>query len=279
MRKREKTYLPDASAFPVGVPAGVIDAVRALYEACSTRRVTWPLNARVGCCMDAQLAREMCDWDLRSLTATHVYEYQDAAHDAAQDADEYLHFLPKVAELISQGDTGLVRHSTEIVLERLGGFDHALLSQQEKHAIAHWALALWQWWLDSAGEGKFALRYETADGLLVMFARAGLSIDPMLASWQRCESSWAAVQFGLLMAEIDTGDLRANGFADPCEELVPTIHAWAYRSEVYMHFAAIWEQLSDRDALRLCASRPATEVSVCESLGPRLPGNAARVSP
>ena len=278
MRKREKTYLPDASAFPVGVPADVMDAVRGLYEACSTRRATWPLNACTGCCMDAQLAREMCDWDLRSLTATHIYEYQDAAHEAAQEADEYLHFLPKVAELISQGDTELVRHSTEIALERLGGFDHALLSLQEKQAIAHWALALWQWWLDSAGEGNFTLRYETADGLLVMFARAGVSVQPMLASWQCCESSWAAVQFGLLMAEIDTGGLRANGFATPCEELVPTIHAWAYSPEVYMHFAAIWEQLGDQDAHRLCAGRPATEASVCESLGSRLHEKAAKAS-
>ena len=278
MRKREKTYLPDASAFPVGVPADVMDAVRGLYEACSTRRATWPLNACTGCCMDAQLAREMCDWDLRSLTATHIYEYQDAAHEAAQEADEYLHFLPKVAELISQGDTELVRHSTEIALERLGGFDHALLSLQEKQAIAHWALALWQWWLDSAGEGNFTLRHETADGLLVMFARAGLSVQPMLTSWQCCESSWAAVQFGLLMAEVDTGGLRANGFATPCEELVPTIHAWAYSPEVYMHFAAIWEQLGDQDAHRLCAGRPATEASVCESLGSRLHEKAAKAS-
>ena len=86
------------------------------------------------------------------------------------------------------------------------------------------------------------------------------------------------MQFGLLMAEIDTGDLRANGFATPCEELVPTIHAWAYSPEVYMHFAAIWEQLGDQDAHRLCAGRPATEASVCESLGSRLHEKAAKAS-
>ncbi|MBB6577014.1 hypothetical protein HNP33_001064 [Comamonas odontotermitis] len=272
MSKRKNNYLPDVSAFPVGVPTEVIDAVRALYEACATRRAVWPLNACISCCMDAKMAREMCDGDLRSLTARHIYEYQDAAHAAEQDADEYLHFLPKVAELISQGDTDIVRHSTEIALQRLGGFDHSMLSFAEKQAIERWALALWQWWLDAAGnsQGRFSLMHESADSLLVMFANAGLTIEPFLALWQRSESAWAAVQFGTMLAHMVPNGSGITPFAKDTPQLEPSIRTWAFKTEVYMHFAAIWAQLTDSDALGLCNGHLAMEASVCATLGPRV---------
>lgn len=273
MRKREKTYLPDASTFPAGVPSEVVAAVRALYEACSTRRATWPLNACTDCCMDEKLAREMCDWDLRSLTAKHIYEYQDAAHDREQDADEYLHFLPKVAELISHGDTGLVRHSTEIALQRLGGFDHALLSPSEKQAIEHWALALWQWWLEAepASKQHFPLWYEDAESMLLMFAKAGLTIHPFLQRWQHCHSAWAAVQFGVLLARLDSCGGQLRGFGDDCQWLGAVLQTWAFSNEAYMHFASIWERMSDDEARTMLSGCIYDEASVLEQLGPRVP--------
>ncbi len=270
--KRETKNWPVATDFPQGVPQSVVDAVQALYVACGNRRVTWPLNACTGCCMDAQLAREMCDWSLRTVTQKHIYQYQDAAHEAVQDADEYLHFLPRVAELISQGDAGVVRHSTEIALERLGGFDHTALHTDEKHAIDTWSQALWQWWLDADRCGHAPpLLFESADTLLVMFANAGLPLEPFLARWQLSGTNWAAAQFGVLLADMEQHGACINAFAKKLPDVSETIRAWAFHSDVYMHFAERWEQMSDAEASENLYENPYVEASVVAALGPRAP--------
>ena len=269
MAKREN-YLPTASDFPAGAPLSVMEAVRDLYEACATRRVVWPLNACMSCCMDEHLAREMCDWSLRLLTQTHIYEYQDAAHEAQQDADEYLHFLPRVAELISHGDAELVRHSTEIALDRLGGFDHALLTADERAAIARWSLSLWRWWLDAGDEREhLPILNESADALLVMFGLAGLELEPYLRAWEVSSTPWAAAQFGVLFAELNRLGKALNAFADDKPVLEVTIRAWVHQSDIYLHFASIWEQMSDREVMKALGDSPYMQASVVEALGQR----------
>lgn len=269
MAKREN-YLPTAGDFPAEVPLPVRAAVQGLYEACATRRAVWPLNACTRCCIDKQLAREMCDWSLRLLTQEHIYEYQDAAHDGPQDADEYLHFLPRVAELISHGDAELVRHSTEIALDRLGGFDHALLTADECAAIDCWSLSLWQWWLDAGDEREhFPLLNESADTLLVMFGLAGLELRPYFRAWEVSSKPWAAAQFGVLLAELDRLGKALNPFADDKLASEASIRAWAHESDIYLHFASIWEQMSDREVRMALGDSPYRQALVVEALGHR----------
>ena len=220
--------------------------------------------------MDEKLAREMCDWSLRSITRKHIWEYQDAAHDTPQDVDEYLHYLPRVAEFISQGDASLVRHSTEIALDRLGKLDHALLGVAEKQAIDTWCMAIWQWWLDDGGSRNFALLREGPDALLVMFANAGLALPPFLRQWQQSGTAWAAAQFGVLLADIEQRGKCINAFARDLPNVSAEMKAWAQLPEVYLHFAEIWERMSDCEASVSLYGNHYLELSVTAQLGPRM---------
>ena len=269
MRKREKTYLPDASAFPVGVPADVIDAVRGLYETCSTRRATWPLNACTGCCMDAQLAREMCDWDLKLITQKHIRAYQEAAHEATQDTNEYLCFFPRIAEMISHGDTESVRFTPEIALDRLGQCDHEHFSVAERDAIERWCHALWQWWLDAGGDEHIPLLRLEADALLIMFGNAGLALDSFLTRWQQSDTAWAVGQFGMLLDGFACDEEYMNSFVAERPEISLKVRAWSEREDVYLHFAEHWSRLSDAESLESLFGSPYFVLLVTEKLGRR----------
>ena len=275
-RKKKKSqvanYLPSNTDFPEGVPQGVIQAVRGLYEELSHRHAQWPLNACVGCCMDESLAREMCDWKLRSITRKHIYQYQDAAHDTPQYASEYLHYLPRVAEFISQGDAGLVRHSTEIALDRLGRMNHSLLVVAEKQAIDTWCMAIWQWWLEEGGSRNFSMLREGPDALLIMFANAGLQLAPFLRQWQQSGTAWAAAQFGVLLADLEKRGKCTNAFASDLPDVSAEMKSWAQLPEVYLHFAEIWERMNDCEANAGLYGNHYLELSVTAQLGPRIAG-------
>ena len=271
--KREIMNSPVATDFPQGVPQSVVDAVQVLYIACAARKASWPLNACISCCMDASLAREMCDWPLRSLTHRHIGEYLAAAEAWQQEPEEYLYFLPRVAELISRGNADLFGYSAASALNRLGCFEHSALSDEESHAIDIWSQALWQWWLDVEGDAcDRPLLMESADTLLEMFALARLPLDPFLARWQQSDSNWAAIQFGMLLADIEQHDSCTNAFAKDMPGFSETIQGWAFRSDVYLHFAKRWERMSDVDANRLLYGNPHLELSVAAVLGPRVSG-------
>ena len=265
--------LPQAPDFPAHVPAEVIAAVQQLYRAFAHHpRPTSPLNACTECCMAPELEAEMRSLPLRALSAHHICAYQDAAHDADQADDEYAYFLPRVAELLSHGHPELVRHSTEIALDRLGICARDGFSDSEYAAIAAWSMALWAWYLRDGSlvwQGTPPLLREDADALIVMFAVAGVPLAPLLGAWVQADSDWALLQYALLAHAVDQSRSQFSFFVDKLPELGNTLHAWAFSSDVHRVFAQRWAAMSDARANALLEHSCRPEEQLLEVLGPR----------
>ena len=271
--------LPSAQDFPAHVPTEVVVAVQQLYRAFAQRRApTGHLNACTGCCMDPALEREMRELPLRAVTAHHLWEYQDAAHEQEQDTAEYAWFLPRVAEFMSHGDLSALRHSPEIALERLGGCTQSEFSQQEYEAITAWLLALWHWYwedVDSSVDRDVALLQEDANTWLVMLDRARVPLAPFLAAWQSCGSDWAMLQYAQLCLSLN-GQRHFNAFTDGRPALRQTLRSWADKPEVYRHFAQHWAALPDERVDELLADRRVhVGYDILGVLGPREPQAAS----
>ena len=105
----------------------------------------------------------------------------------------------------------------------------------------------------------------------MMFANAGLPLEPFLARWRLSGTNWAAAQFGVLLADMEQHGACINAFAKKLPDVSETIRAWAFHSDVYMHFAERWEQMSDAEASENLYGNPYVEASVVAALGPRAP--------
>jgi hypothetical protein len=264
MSRRKKTpSLPTRSLmdFPACVPDEVIAAVQQLYHAFAHRHPPVEhLNACIGCCMDPKLEREMRTQALRTLTPHHIHQYQDAAQDARtpeQYADEYAYFLPRIAEFISHGNPELVRHSTEIALDRLGKCARDAFSDKEYQSITAWCMALWQWYLRGGGWGaKVPLLSDHADALLVMFDIAGIPLPPLLDAWADTASDWALVQYGLLAGEFGTPRGLSNAFANDRPALHQTLHSWVFGDRIRERFAARWQAMDDAHVTAMLRHSP-----------------------
>ena len=249
--------MPSAADFPAAVPPEVVAAVQQLYRAFAHRPVpTEPLNACTGCCMAPELEREMRELPLRALTQAHIWEYQDAAHGTPETVSEYAYYLPRVAEIISQGDPERVRHSIEIALDRLGNCPRDAFTKGEYQAVTAWAMALWTWYLAAGDpsredEDLLPLFHQNADAVILMFGRAGLPVAPLLAAWVKADSDWALQQYALLAHDVDQSRTGFNAFADDVPELGGILYDWAFSSEVHRVFAQRWAEMSDARAAAL----------------------------
>ena len=152
------------------------------------------LDVCTGCCMDAELEREMRCLPLRQLTREHFYQYNDSAKSQVQPADEIKYYLPRMLELLAQG--ARLHHSTEIYLDRLGRCLADAYSSDEKAAVLGYARAFFaeglaQWEPDS--EGLF--QGEHAFSILLMWDYAGVSIQPLLGDWLADDREAATLNF------------------------------------------------------------------------------------
>ena len=224
--------------------------------------------------MAPALEREMRALPLRAVTAHHLWEYQDAAHEQKQDTAEYAWFLPRVAEFMSHGDLSALRDSSEIALERLGGCTQSEFSQEEYEAITAWLLAMWQWYwsdADTSADRDIALLHEDASTWLLMLDRAQVPLAPFLAAWQSRDSDWAMLQYAQLCLSLN-GQMHFNAFADDRPDLRQALSNWANAPEVYRHFAQHWATLPDERVDELLADRRVhVGDEILSVLGPREP--------
>lgn len=165
-------------------------AVNHLYEVFKYRKAPpGMLDVCTHCCMDAGLEREMRTLPLRSLSERHFYEYGDSAKSEVQPAPELLYLLPRLLELLAQGQ--YLRHSLEITLDRLGNCPRDAFNETQWQAIECYASALfaqvlskYPWELDN-----------NAFDYLLMFDFGGIDVGPLLALWLDADTPQATLNY------------------------------------------------------------------------------------
>lgn len=170
-------------------------AVEAVYLAFAHYRAPEGLlDVCTGCCMDAEVEREMHRLPLRQLTQEHFYQYNDSAKSEVQPADEIKYYLPRMLELLAQG--ARLHHSTEIYLDRMGRCKADAYSSDERDALLSYARAFFaqglaQWEPDQ----ECLFQAEHAFSILLMWDYAGVPIQPLLDDWLADDREAATLNF------------------------------------------------------------------------------------
>lgn len=206
-----------------------------------------PLDACVACCMNADLEREMRRLPLRSLTARHFYEYNDAAKSTVQPADEIKYLAPRMLELLAQG--AQLHHSTELYLDRLGRCGPGAFSPQESAALQRFALAFFALGLEQWHEPRASVfQGEEAFSCLLMWDYAGVPLDALLAHWMACGSESATLHFvdACFYEFLWGGHCISNAFATHRGGYRATMEQWLGLPATRRHWAERLMQLADR---------------------------------
>ncbi|MBB3196863.1 hypothetical protein [Roseateles terrae] len=152
-----------------------------------------PLNACLACCLSEQTEKEMRTLPLAKLTARHFYEYNTAAKGPEQPADEVKYLLPRMLELLADGQD--IHHSLEISLRRVESCEAGSFSDTETAVLNRFALAYFRQMLTGAGPHGDQRLLDDTISVLLMFHIAGLNIEPLLALWLQLDEPASTVQF------------------------------------------------------------------------------------
>lgn len=136
-----------------------------------------PLAACVGCCMVAEEEQQMRHWPLRRLMRHHFYSYNDAAKPDEQPAAELRYLLPRMLELMADGQD--VHHSTELFLDRVGRCAEGSFNAPQRAALDRFALA----YFDAVLSGSLTGLQDDVLAVLLMFHIGGIDIQALLEHW------------------------------------------------------------------------------------------------
>ena len=159
------------------------------------------------CCVSELNARDLAKTPRRELTADLVSAYLGSAHhvDEGSAAQEVRHFLPRILELLAQGEE-VSMSGAECALIRLGrgalGWGDEtyrdVWPKREVDAVDRFLRAYWLAVLSEAPElfqrretGETLFHDHLAEDALCMVARGGGDVAALLALWDR-ETTFAA---------------------------------------------------------------------------------------
>ena len=174
-------------------------------------------NATVcNCCVSELNARDLAKTPRRELDADLIGEYLGSAHhvDEGSAAQEVRHFLPRIFELVAEGEETSLS-GNECALIRLGkgslGWGSEtyrdVWSRREIEAVDRF---LREYWLDVLAEtpsvfdrpetGEILFDEHRAEDALCMVAKAGGDLAPLLALWDEDMSFAAALHVASLVS-------------------------------------------------------------------------------
>ncbi|GKT25369.1 hypothetical protein [Acidovorax sp. SUPP3334] len=218
------------------VPAALRSAVEAAYAAFQRHRAPQTLDVCTGCCMDVALEREMRSLPLRKITAHHFYEYNSSAKSSVQPPEELLYLLPRLLELLAQGEE--LHHSTELYLDRLGRCPADALSRQERAAVDAFALAFFREGLGHGARKPSPFNGANAFDILLMLHIGGIAIAPLLAHWLEDDRASAVLHYadGSYWDFWGTQRIR-NAFAGDRPAFQATMADWLLDADHRQRFA------------------------------------------
>lgn len=214
------------------------DAVERLYTVFKPYGVPQHmLDVCTDCCMDERLEVEMRRLPLRQITTRHFCQYNNSAKSEHQPAAEIKYLLPRLLELLSQGEE--LHHSTELYLQRIGNCEAGDFSEKERAAIDAFALCYF---------GEFLSHHPWQDGssfakddifdILLMFDYGGIALVPLLDYWSNDESTAATLHYiSAGFYDFWQGQSIQNPFAKDRPQFQEILKTWLTRESHRRMFA------------------------------------------
>lgn len=200
------------------------------------------------CCMSPDIEEQMRKLSLRKLTRQHFYEYNTAAKGEVQPVWEILYFLPRLLELIAQGED--VHHSSELYLDRVGRCPPETFNEAERAVLDRFAINYFASHLASRDQPLL----EDAFTVLLMFHIGGVRLEPLLDYWLHCMDPQSTVHY------VEAGYWHfwegrevINAFAEDRPEFRQSIRQWMLAPG---HRAIFADRLMRPEFLGLVESQP-----------------------
>jgi len=212
----------------------------------------FPLDVCLACCVSVETERRLRSWPLARLTADHFYEYNCSAKSEVQPAREIGHLLPRMLELLANGEQ--IHHSIELSLDRLGRCPADGWREDERAILDRFALACFDCVLhDGLAEGEAVRLLDDPFSILLMFAIGGIDVDPLLGRWLDCDAAASTALFveGTYWQFWRHREYE-NAFASRRPEFQGRIRAWLLAPEHRKRFA---QKLMAPDFQALAATR------------------------
>ena len=204
------------------------DEMRKIIEACYQHfsKFQKPSQLSVcscGFCVSSSDVEYLLSQSLKEILVSKIYCYMDDIGEDSISAPEILYFLPRVLELIAYNEH--VAMCTELYLQKFGKIKPNHLDQKDFELVNHFALQFWMDWLQSVSERTTQNNYELSE-VLVMFAYANLSIEPLLNHLNGLTNFWVVSKIAeLIFDEREEGTLT-NAFANHCMNINSEINQW-----------------------------------------------------
>jgi hypothetical protein len=230
----------------------VADAYRAFAR---YREPVRPLDICGACCVSEEIDRQLCEWPLKRLKAQHFNEYNGSAKSEVQDAREVGYFLPRMLELLAEGDQ--IHHSLELSLDRLGRCPQGSWTPEQQSTLSRYALAYFDAILIGGPlSGGVSRWLDDPLSVLLMFDIGALETEPLLEHWLKCEHPFSTVQF-VQTTYWDFWRHReySNAFATSRPDFRQKVRAWLLHPEHRRKFAL---KMLSSDFLVLAEALPPT---------------------
>ncbi len=152
------------------------------------------LNVCLTCCMPMNVAEEMCHLPLRQISAKHIWEYNSSAKSSPEYANQYKYFLPRILELLAQGEELALDNGW--ILGRLRKCPPDSFTVSEQLVINQFCQAYFADFLNHFPWQTSSRFYdESAFGLLYLLENPFWDADALLMTWQQNDSPQATLQF------------------------------------------------------------------------------------
>jgi len=167
------------------------EAIAALYTAFEQ----YPLRSRIGgcpCCATEEAEAPLHTTSLRDLSPGDLEHYVRSAMLTWGTIKDFNHFLPRVFELLVQGDEWI---DSEVVFAKLRTGQWRTWPRVEREAVQSYLAAWWALALATTSDSYYGRHgHPPVDSALCSLGQAAEDLSPFLSAWRADRSLTAACQ-------------------------------------------------------------------------------------
>lgn len=199
------------------------------YQVFSRYPVPQQFDVCLGCCVSIRDERVLRQTPLRHLMPEVLYEYNSSARSLQQDASEIRYLLPRLLEVIAQGEQPAI--SQELCLERVKNASPDNWLEAERELLADYAR---QYIADLLAEAESKAELVLFSDALIMFHLGGMDVTPLLDVALAQPGFWAiaSLAFFLFMERSNGEVCNASVSRSKGKKLHQAVNVWIDQSSV-----------------------------------------------
>ena len=203
------------------------DIIERAYQVFSRYPVPQQFDVCMPCCVSLEEERTLRQTPLRFLSREALYDYNSSAKSMQQDSSEIRYLLPRLLELIAQGEEPAI--SQELCLERVAKAAPENWPDNERDLLADYAR---QYIVDLLAEAERKTELALLGDALVMFHLGRMDVTPLLDAALEQSGFWAIASLAFFLYMERSNGQVCNAFVSrgKGQRLHQAINVWVDQS-------------------------------------------------